>query len=83
MVDDELWRTVIDRVEAGAIRPETVFGYWCEELRSLLDQAQDRAASHNSEEIIRDLRELQARCENVIAALAPAERGHLRLITAA
>lgn len=83
MVDDELWRAVTGRVEAGAIRPETAFGYWFEELRSLLDQAEDRAASRNPEEIIRDLRELQARCENVIAALAPAERGPLRLITAA
>ena len=82
MTDEELWRTVLERVKAGAIRPEYASGYWFEELRAVLGHAEAHVNIHNADEVVRSLRELQARCENIIGVLAP-ERAGLRLVVAA
>jgi len=83
MDDEELWRAVLDRVAAGAIRPQYAAGYWFKELRAVLDHAEAYANIHNADEVVRNLRELQARCENIIGALAPGEGAGLRLVVAA
>ena len=83
MDDEELWRAVLDRVAAGAIRPQYAAGYWIKELRGVLDHAEAHINIHNADEVVRNLRELQARCENIIGVLAPDEKAGPRLVVAA
>ena len=83
MVDEELWLTVLDRVKAGAIRPEYASDYWFKELRAVLDHAEADLNVHSADRVVRRLRELQALCENVIGVLAPDERAAPRLVVAA
>jgi hypothetical protein len=83
MSDEELWRMVLDRVGAGAIRPEYASAYWFKELRAALDHAEADMSISNTNEVVRRLRELQARCENVIGVLAPERRAIPRLVVAA
>jgi hypothetical protein len=83
MTEEELWRTVLDRVGAGAIRPEYASAYWFKELRAVLDHAEAHVNIHKADAVVRNLRELQARCENIIGVLAPEERAGPRLVVAA
>jgi hypothetical protein len=83
MTDEELWLAVLDRVETGAIRPQYAFDYWFRELRAVLDHAEANANMPNASEVVRSLRELQARSERVIGVLAPEERTRPRLVVAA
>jgi alpha-D-ribose 1-methylphosphonate 5-triphosphate synthase subunit PhnL len=83
MSDDELWHTVLDRVRAGAIRPEFASDYWFKELRAALDHAEANLDIQNAQAVVRAFRELQARCETIIGVLAPEEKGVPRLVVAA
>jgi hypothetical protein len=83
MSDEELWRTVLDRVRAGAIRPEYASEYRFKELRTVLDHAEASVNVHNAQDVVRRLREVQARSESIIGVLAPEERGGPRLVVAA
>ncbi len=81
--DDELWRTVLDRVRAGAIRPEYAADYWFKGLRAVLDHTEANVDIHNAQAAVRGFREIQARCESIIGVLAPEEKGVPRLVVAA
>ena len=83
MTDEELWLAVLDRVETGAIRPQYAFAYWFKELRAVLDHAEAHANAQKADEVVRNLRELQARSERVIGVLAPEDRTRPRLVVAA
>jgi hypothetical protein len=82
MTDEVLWRTVLDRVKCGAIRPEYASGYWFNELRAMLDQAERHVTLHDPEATIQ-LRELQARCESILRVIAPEETATPKLVVAA
>ena len=53
MTDEELWSAVLDRVKAGAIRPEYASAYWFKELRGVLDYAEAHVNIHNADEVVR------------------------------